>query len=129
MSKIILTFQKNKLSAPNITCESGGYVKITSDDFEKVGIVTQIEVEKNVTIVSCKDFIDITNIEINIDKSQLATKTIEQFIADYITANYIENSDTLQNIYGLEVICESYTTGNNFEITENIENFYQKNNL
>lgn len=117
---------KNKISAPNIVSSQGGYIKITSDDFEKIGIITQSETEKNVTTVSYKDFIDITNIEINIDKAQLSTKTIEQFIADYITNNYVSNSDALQNIDGLEVVCETYTSGNNFEITENVENFYQK---
>jgi len=104
---------------------TGDYIRISTSEDEIDGIITGVETKKNKTTITYKSFMDIFDVEIKVDVTELVTKTLEGFISDLITANYITNSDTLQNILGLSVSVLSGTSGTTLDITSNITNLYK----
>jgi len=116
---------KNKISAPNIVADIGGYIRISHDNITVNGIVTNIEIEQQEVTVSFKDIMDICNIDILIDPTQLKTKTMEGFISDYLKQYYVNNTDYLQVIQGLTVNTYTGTSGTSLSIENPIDNFFK----
>lgn len=120
-----LSITKNKIQMVEIEAVAGDYIRISTTENEIDGIITGVSTKKNKTTITYKSFMDIFDIEIKVDITELATKTLEGFISDLIVANYITNSDTLQNILGLSVSILSGTGGATLDITSNITNLYK----
>ena len=68
---------------------------------------------------------DIFDVDILIDTTELATVAMESFIASRIAENFISNADLLQNIYGLSVSVLTGTADTSLYVEENIVNFYK----
>lgn len=120
-----LDIVKNKISAPDIVADIGGYIKISNGDVNLTGIVTNIEIEEKQVNVSFKDIMDITNIDILIEPAQLNIKTMEGFIVDYLKQYYVTNTDYLQVIQGLSVSALTGTANTSLYIENPIDNFYK----
>lgn len=120
-----LDIVKNKIKIPIIQAQIGDYIRISTSDIEIDGIVTSTKEDKNTITISYKSFFDIFDIDILVDVTQLTTVTMETFIANLITANYISNADTLQNIFGLSVSVLSGTSGTSLTLDSKIVNFYK----
>lgn len=120
-----LDIQKNKIKTKGVVAFAGDYIRISTNEVEIDGIITGVVEENNYKVISFKSFMDIFNNNIHVDITQLSTTTMEGFISGLITANYISNSDTLQNIQGLSVSVLSGTSGTSLDVETNIVNFYK----
>lgn len=120
-----LDISKNKVKIKTIKAYEGDYIRISTDEIELDGIITGVSDDGEYAKISFKSFMDIFNIEILTDVTDLETSTMESFIAGLIDDNYISNADTLQNIYGLEVKILTGTLNTSLTVDSNIVNFYK----
>ena len=120
-----LSLVKNKIKLNNIVAYAGDYIRISTSEIEIDGIITGTQDKKDSIVISYKTFFDLFDIDILCDPTDLTTTTMERFISNLITENYISNSDTLQNITGLSVSVMSGTSGTTLDISSNIVNFYK----
>ena len=93
---------------------SGWYVRIFRDDHEYQGIITGFdEAEKNNTI-EISQLLTLFDNDILINSHITTTTSIETVIKNSFISNYINNSDSYQNIVGLQannITVTSSTTG------------------
>jgi hypothetical protein len=121
-----LTIAKNKIRLPSIIAFAGDYIQIRYESqILAVGIVTGVKKDKERVIVSFKDFSDIFDIDVRVNLSDLTTGSMEGFIAEIITENYITNTDTNQNIFGLSVSVLTGTTGTSLDVEKSIVNLFK----
>ena len=89
------------------------YIRIKGNDLEIWGTVTKIESGTN----DSKDFLNITfrdiedqmSIQVLVCTNDIGSGTLENFIAGKIRETFINNTDSCQNIEGLEIVTESET--------------------
>ncbi len=93
------------------------YIRISRDDEEYVGVITEITYGKDLQTISYKPLMELLNTDILFDVDLQQTGTLEGFIADRITEMYIENEDAAQNVRGLSVATLSQTPDWYFHIT------------
>ena len=107
-----LDFKPEKISS-EVNVPIGWYIRICRDDEEYQGVISGTEYEETRCKVEYKQLITIfdTNEVVSRDFSG----SIENYIKARITANFISNTDTYQNLYGLNSNCfstiETSTTG------------------
>lgn len=115
------TVENSVLVEFNENVQNGDYIRITNDTDSYFGYISAIAVNEEVqgfSEIKFKPFISLFDEQIMFDTTlQGSATTLEQMIADYITAYWISNSDSEQNIYGLEVQTISSTSGWGFHIT------------
>ncbi len=115
------TAENSVLIAYNEYVEKGNYIRIKNNTDEYFGYISSIAVDEQVQGFSelrFKPFISLFDYSILFDTTlQGSATSLEQMIADYITAYWINNADDDQNIYGLSVETISETTGWGFHIT------------
>lgn len=116
---------KSKVKIPLINVEASDYIRIESKNVSISGIVVDTEEKNTYIIITYRDFMSILDVNVLADASQLTTKSMETFIGDLITSNYIANADTSQNILGLSVVKNTSTTGTVLVFKSNIVNFYK----
>lgn len=90
----------------------GAYIRFTRDDTELFGVVTSIDNADDVllTKVGFQPFPAATfATSILFDTNKQGSVALETVIADLITASWISNTDTAQNIQGLSVTTSSST--------------------
>lgn len=106
-----LTLDVSKLTLPNsLPIQRGWYVHITESGKAKwQGVVTAVSATEKNTSVSVKPLISLfdTTVMTTVNNNLSA----EQYIADILTATFINNSDTVEVINGLEILVNSNTTG------------------
>ena len=119
-----LDISKNKITVKKIKAYEGDYIRISTSDIELDGIITGTIEDGDYIKISFKSFMDIFDIDIFADVTDLESQTMESFIAGLITENYISNSDTLQNIYGLSVSVLTGTLNTSLTVDSDIVNFY-----
>lgn len=104
---------------PNVS--KGDYIRIKNNTDSYFGYISAIavnEAEQGFSEIKFKPFIALFDEAILFDTTlQGSATTLEQMIANYITAYWINNADSDQNIYGLEVQTISSTSGWGFHIT------------
>lgn len=91
----------------------GAYIRIQRDDTDIFGVITSITSanDKLLTTFGIRAFPSaIFDTDIMFDTNTQGNIALETVIADIITANWISNADTLQNIPGLSVTTTSSTT-------------------
>lgn len=90
----------------------GAYVRLQRDDTDIFGVITSITTSNDalLTKVGIQPFPSaIFSTEILFDTDHQGTVALETVIANLITASWISNADTLQNIPGLTVTTTSST--------------------
>ena len=112
-NSVVIAFDEN--------VQKGDYIRIYNDTDNYFGYITAIQVNEAVqgfSEIRFKPFITLFDAPILFDTTlQGSATSLEQAIANYITAYWISNSDTSQNIYGLQVEVISVTSGWGFHIT------------
>lgn len=87
--------------------EKQDFIRISRGKEEYAGVVTEIaygtDKSKNMQTISYKPLMELFNMDMLFDVNAQGQGSMEQFIADAITALYISNEDELQNISGLSV--------------------------
>ena len=115
------TMENSVFIAFNENVQNGDYIRIVNDTDSYFGYISAIAVNESVqgySEIKFKPFISLFDSSILFDTTlQGSATTLEQMIADYITAYWINNADTDQNIFGLEVDTISATSGWGFHIT------------
>lgn len=90
----------------------GAYVRIERDDTDIFGVITSVTTaeDKLLTKLGIQPFpAAIFNTDVMLDTSTQGRVALETVIADLITANWISNADTLQNIPNLSVTTSTST--------------------
>ena len=115
------TMENSVLVAFNENVQNGDYIRIKNNTDSYFGYISAIAVneeEQGYSEIKFKPFISLFDASIMFDTTlQGSATTLEQMIADYITAYWINNTDSDQNIYGLEVNTISSTSALGFHIT------------
>lgn len=101
--------------------KKGDYIRIVNDSDDFFGYITAIQINETVqgfSEIKFKPFFTLFDAPILFDTTlQGSATSLEQMIADYITSYWISNSDTAENIFGLEVETISVTNNWGFHIT------------
>lgn len=107
-----LSIDKNTITIESLSgVEVGAYIHIWCDDYNCQGIVTAVaDKEKGMSQITYKPYTSILSEYVLFDTTKQGTCSLEQYIADLITALHISNADTEQNITGLSVNVTSNTT-------------------
>lgn len=112
-NSILIAFDEN--------VKKGDYIRIFNDTDNYFGYITAIQVNETVqgfSEIRFKPFISLFDAPILFDTTLQGSQTsLEDAIAGYIRAYWINNSDSAQNIYGLEVETISVTNNWGFHIT------------
>lgn len=90
----------------------GAYIRFTRDDTELFGVVTSIDKADDplLTNIGFQPFpAALFSTEILFDTDKQGSVALETVIADLITASWISNTDTAQNVQGLSVTTSSTT--------------------
>ena len=115
------TVENSVLVAFDDNVKKGDYIRIVNDTDDYFGVITAIQVNESIegfSEIKFKPFISLFDAPILFDTTlQGSGTTLEQAIANIITAYWINNTDTDANIYGLQVATISSTAGWTFHIT------------
>ena len=115
------TVENSLLIAFNENVQKGDYIRIVNNTDSYFGFISSIAVNEAIqgfSEIRFKPFIALFDAPILFDTTLQGSGTsLEQAIADIITAYWISNSDTDENIYGLEVETLSTTNNWGFHIT------------
>ena len=90
----------------------GAYIRFQRDDMDIFGVITSMTTAEDalLTKIGIQPFPSaVFTTEILFDTNKQGTVALETVIADLITASWINNADTLQNIPGLTVTTTSST--------------------
>lgn len=122
-SEDYLSLVENEITLFNCEASKGDYIRIKSGDEDFFGIISSVssQSEKLLTI-SYKSFLSIFDTDILFDTNTQGTSTLEQIIANIITAMFISNSDTSMVVQGLSVSTQGSTTGWGFNLKSDTEN-------
>lgn len=127
------TVENSVVVAYDENVDPGQYVHITNnEDGDYFGRITGVSVDNvanGLSEIRYKPFISLFDAPIMFDTDlQTAaggTGSLEQAIADIITAYWIENTDDVQNVPGLSVLVTSETFDWGFHITSDVEGLHQ----
>lgn len=115
------TVENSILIEFNENVEKGDYIRIVNNTDSYFGFISSIAVNEAIqgfSEIRFKPFIALFDAPILFDTTLQGSGTsLEQAIADIITAYWINNTDASENIYGLEVQTLSTTSNWGFHIT------------
>lgn len=115
------TVENSILIEFNENVEKGDYIRIVNNTDSYFGFISSIAVNEAIqgfSEIRFKPFIALFDAPIMFDTTLQGSGTsLEQAIADIITAYWINNTDASENIYGLEVQTLSATSNWGFHIT------------
>lgn len=105
----------------------GAYIRLQRDDTDIFGIITSVTTgdDEIITKLGIQAFPSaIFATEILFDTNLQGTQALETVIANYITSNFINNSDTIQNIPNLSVTTTSSTLTWGMNLKSDTENMH-----
>lgn len=105
----------------------GAYIRLQRDDTDIFGIITSVTTgdDEIITQLGIQAFPSaIFATEILFDTNLQGTQALETVIANYITSNFINNSDTIQNIPNLSVTTTSSTLAWGMNLKSDTENMH-----
>lgn len=109
------------------------YIRIFGNGRDIYGYIMKLsngdDDSKDYIEITFIDLMNIFDIDIIVDTADFGQGYLENYLADMIAETYIDNQDSLQNIYGLEVVAKSETTDWTLDITADEENTKTKANL
>lgn len=120
-----LTLEKTTVQLKKITAKKGDFASITSFDGHVVyqGIVDDIVTDKTVKL-TLKPLLTLLDVTVDYDRTVLQTKSLEFFLSYVIKRTYGSNSDTLQNITGLNTVITSSTENTALNVKSNVHELY-----
>lgn len=119
------SISKSSVKIPKIEAYPGDYIRFTKPGAEECsGIITSVKKKKGQMDVVYKPFLKYLDVNIHIDKEQLADMTLEEWIADIIEEFYVNSADSEQNINGLVVTHTESVTNAVINIDKTIGNLY-----
>lgn len=120
-----LSITENVVMVPfDESVQKGDYIRLKSREFEFSGYISSLSIDENLegyTNIGFRPFMGLFDRDVVFPTSVLSSVTLEETLANIITANWIENSDSEQNIYGLEVETISNTTGWTFYLEDSTQ--------
>lgn len=120
-----LAYGKNNVERAITKASYGDYIRITGDADEVYsGIINSIGGDSEKKKISYVDWIQLLDVDVLIDPSLLQTKTLENFIAHYISETYINNRDASQSVPGMVIEILSVTENTILNFESKICNFY-----
>lgn len=121
-----LTLEKTTINSPIITVAKGDYAHITDFDGAVIyqGIIDDYHIQDKTMSIVLRPLLSLLDCSVVYDRTDLATGSLEAFIAGIITDKYINNTDTLQNITGLTVGTTSTTNSAKLNLKSNVHEFY-----
>ena len=103
----------------SISCSD--YIRIITDEREYAGIITEIEEDRSLYKITYSSIYKLLDHEILIPADDIKSTTIEGFIKQLITDEFINATDEFQIIEGLSVMSTSATKGTfDFNDTDSI---------
>ena len=99
----------------------GDYIRVQNDSHEFSGYITRLSVDETLegfTNVAFKPFLGLFDVDVMFTVADQGSDPLEDTLSDYIKAYFVNNSDTSQNIYGLEVETISSTASWTFFLEE-----------
>lgn len=103
----------------------GDYILIKKGKgFRYVGLTTGIERDSKYTTINFKSILNLFNTNVVIDTNDQGVGTLEMFVSKLIQTNFIQNTDTLQNIEGLNINIHSATFDWGFNFKSDKENMH-----
>lgn len=125
-NSVVVTYDEN--------VATGQYVHITNnEDGDYFGRITGVSVDdvaNGLSEIRYKPFISLFDAPVMFDTDWQpgagagSTKSLEQTIADIISAYWINNTDAVQNVPGLSVVVASETPDWGFHITSDVEGLH-----
>lgn len=109
-----LDIEKNDIKSKNIDAVKGDFVRITANDFEICGIISDVNRNQDDVEIQYKPISKLFDINVMITDERT---NVEDTIADLFADYYIRNSDVLQTLDIVRVTTESSTSGS---IVENV---------
>lgn len=123
-----LSITNNKIKLQDVDVSRGDYIRITKGSRKIFGIVKGVSDSDTVTVeyMSILSMFD-TNVYANVLSIISAINSpLEDWIINTIKENFVQNSDALQNIKGMELISTSETLGKKkLGYDSNIFNLYE----
>ena len=122
-----LSLSSNKIKLLKIQAERGDYIRISKGEQRICGIIEGVTDSVTSTTIEYKNIMSVFDVNVYADISAVtgSENAIEDWLEQIITQTYISNSDTLQNIKGMEVKTTSKTTGiKRLGLDGNINNLY-----
>lgn len=99
-------------------------IKVGSINSVMDGYITSVAEEKHYTTYEFKSLLSLLDVDVNFNRDDLQTKTLEQFITDIINYYYKNNEDDLQKI-PVDVTIKSTGILNAYlNLKDNIHNLY-----
>lgn len=120
-----MAMEPSVIELPVISCERGNYISITDNlsGIKYWGFVSSVERMSDSLQISVYPLLEKLDITSYLDRNEIFDTSVENYIATLIKQMYVNNSDTEQNIKGLEVNVLSSTAGS-LNLKDNIHNIY-----
>lgn len=113
---------QNTITVFNVAAEKGDYIRISNSDNDFFGVIRSVSSQDKKTMnISYSPFLSVLETDVLFDTDLQGTSNLETVIANLISAMFITNSDTAQNITGLSVTTSSATTGWGFNLKSDTE--------
>lgn len=111
------------------TVQIGQYIRISDGSLEFFGVISAVDtgaVAAGYSEIKYKPFLSIFDQQILFDTDlQGSSVSLEQMIAEQITAGWINSGDSSQDVPGLAVQIVSTTTGWGFHLTSDVEGMHR----
>lgn len=120
-----LSIQENTVIVPfNDEIKKGDYVRIKNDKYEFCGYISSLSVDQSFegyTNIGFRPFMGLFDVNINYLVTGQGTGYLESNLANYIRNYFVNNTDSSQNIFGLEIETISQTSPWTFNYTEDTD--------
>ncbi len=119
-----MDIEKGKFKIPAfVKLQKGDYFRAQAQDVDFCGIVTDIKELKDEKTISYKPFLKYLDVDLLVTFD--SSKSVEDFLKSLLDAEYVNNTDTYENITGLAVEVKSTTEAvYGYDFNEGIHNLY-----
>jgi len=121
-----LTLESTSIEVPSIIAQKGDYARISTVSGEPFyqGIVADIQEKKDGQKLKLLPLLSLLDVPVYYDRRILQNGSLENFLATVIRDTYQNNTDTLQNLPGIEVDVFSQTMKTKLNIKSNVHEFW-----
>ena len=121
-----LTLEGTSITVGNIALQKGDFAHVTDLYGDRIyqGIVSDIVADQGASRIKLEPLLSLLDIPVFMDREELKTRPLEEFIADCIRATYQDSSDTLQNIPGLQIRTTSSTQVEGLAMESNLHELW-----
>lgn len=113
---------KFKITA-SVKPQKGDYFRARAQDVDYCGIVSDIKERKEEKTISYKPFLKYLDVDLLVSFD--LSKNVEDFLKSLLDAEYVNNTDTYENIEGLTITAASATeAAYGYDLEDGIHNLY-----